>query len=252
MAEKKKRKFLKRFLITTFLLLVILVVGGYFYLNHIIKYTVTEYGPDYTGSKIEVEDVNVNPFKGYYVIKGFTLYNPEGFKTKYAVYISEIRIRMKMMDLFAEKMVIEEIFIDGPDIIYEKIKGGKSNFDAILHNIDFKLGYVDSLGQLIDTTTTTEVDTVSTYEIQFLKILKGKIRWSPRWMGRKALTIPLPSMEMRDIGKDQSGKQSARAMRKVISSMNKNIKKETRQAERKMKKTNKKTYKQQQKEYRRE
>lgn len=102
-------------------------------------------------------------------------------------------------------MVIRKILIDSPHIIYEKGSGG-TNFDAIQRNVE------QSLGMSKDKSADKEPGKKLIIEV--FSIRNARVSYGD------ALSLPLPDIELHNIGKDKGGASSASVVKSVIGAVN--------------------------------
>ena len=115
-------------------LIIVVIVVLVFSINSIIKHGVETVGPLALGTDVTLEKVDISLFSGKGQLKGIIIGNPEGFKTESSFKLNEVRLALDVSSLLSEKIIIDEIFIDAPEITYEK-SGKGDNFKAILDSI---------------------------------------------------------------------------------------------------------------------
>jgi uncharacterized protein involved in outer membrane biogenesis len=183
-------------------LVAVIVVIVVFHLGNVVKTAVETVGPRYTGSAVELESVRIRPLRGKAGLRGLRVGNPEGYKTPDAIRLGEISVSLKIASVNTDTIRIEHIIIDGPELTYEKSLK-KSNLAAILANVQAAIPA--QTGE--DETTPAEEADASTpgkkVIIERLIVRNGKIRLSTGLLQGKALTVPLPTIEMHDIGKEK-------------------------------------------------
>ena len=120
-------------------LLVIGIVGLILFistmLGTVIKYGVEGFAPSFVGAPVTIDSVDISIFSGKGSIKGFTIHNPEGFKTKFAIKLDEAAISIDVGSLLSNTIVINEILIDGPQVTYEGTMDS-SNMKTIMGNVE--------------------------------------------------------------------------------------------------------------------
>jgi hypothetical protein len=111
--------------------------------------------------------------------------------------------------LTTDKIIIEEIFLDGPVVSYEK-KGNTDNFKAILANIKQTVASEKKEDKAGDAPTDTGSE--KTIQINNFIVRNGRINLGGSLLdtfgSEKGLGIPMPDIHMKDIGK---GKQTTPA-----------------------------------------
>lgn len=103
-------------------------------LGTIIKSSLETQMPRMTQSPVQLASVTIRPLTGSGSIEGLVIGNPDGFASEYALKVGRAKLDLDPLSLFSEKVVIQTIQLDGPEIIFE---GGKkaNNLVAILQNL---------------------------------------------------------------------------------------------------------------------
>ncbi len=115
--------------VITMVVLVILNLGD------VIKAAVEKFGPPITQTEVKLGSADISILNGSGTLSDFLLGNPKGFTLPSAVECGTIRVKVETDSLTTDKIIIDEIYVDGPVISYEK-KGNTDNFQAILANIN--------------------------------------------------------------------------------------------------------------------
>jgi hypothetical protein len=110
------------------------LIGSSFFLGSALKSAVENFGPEFTQSKVHLGDADLSILRGSAQITDLVIDNPQGFRTKSAVRIGEIRIDLNSLSLFENVAHILEVEIVAPEITYEVGIGG-TNIDALRQNI---------------------------------------------------------------------------------------------------------------------
>ncbi len=205
-------------IIPVFLIAIVLALG--FSLNSIVKHGVETIGPTVLGADVKLRDADISLFSGKGNLKGIFIGNPKGFKTESAFKLNEIRIALNVQSVFSDIIIIDEIYIDAPDITYEK-GGGSDNIKALLNNVKKFSGA--SAGTAQKDTEEQPKGQEKKIQISKLTITNGKVNMSAALLGGKAVTLSLPEINMKDIGKDKEGTTMSKAMEKVFGALNQNI-----------------------------
>lgn len=118
-------------------LLVILIFLAYLNLNTIIKKGITQVGPKVTKTSVKVDKVKVSLFSGQGSLYNFVLGNPKGFDSPYLFKVNQVSLDLKPLSLLDDLIVIEKVYIDSPNLIYE-LKGKVNNLQTFADNIGGK------------------------------------------------------------------------------------------------------------------
>ena len=205
---------MKKFL---FLVLLLIIIGGaalfYFLtplLNKGVKTAVEQLGPDMTGTEVRLDEVNISALSGKGSLSGFFVGSPAGFHLDKTFYLGEIEVAVDPASLLSDTIKIERIYIRQPEIVYEKnLKG--DNINQIIKNVNSYLGVEE--GESPDTGEGAEAGKEKKVEIGELILEEGQVTASI--MGN-AVKLPLPRVELHDIGRDSGGVTAVEAVQQVL------------------------------------
>jgi uncharacterized protein involved in outer membrane biogenesis len=205
-------------IIPVLIIAVILVLG--FSLNSIIKGGVETIGPKVTGVDVRLNKADVSLFSGKGQLQGLFIGNPSGFQTDSAFKLNEVRIALNVKSVFSDKIIIDEVYINAPDITYET-SGKTDNIQSILKNIKKGSGSAGTK----DKPSAAKDASGSGKKIIIKKFLltNGKVNMSSTLMKGEAISLDLPEIELKDIGQDKGGTTVSDAMEKIFAALNKNI-----------------------------
>jgi hypothetical protein len=183
--------------IAAVLLVLVAIVGGALFwlsgnIDGLIKNAIESYGSAMTQSKVTVGAVKITPADGKGTISNLAIGNPAGFKTAHALKVARIDIDIDIASVARDVIVIRHIAVVAPDVIYEKGET-MTNFDAIQKNIATYLGPSDGKKEgkkLI---------------VEQLTIRDAKAEASAAFMNGKTVSVPLPDITLKDIGRAKGG-----------------------------------------------
>ena len=211
---------MKKILIIIPILIIVIVLALGFSLNSIIRGGVETFGPRALGTDVKLADVDISLLDGKGKLNGLFIGNPQGFKTESAFQLAEVRLSLDVKSVFSDIIVIDEIFIDGPDITYEKDMKG-DNIKALLKNIESFSGSEAKAGQKGESKEAAKSETK--IQINNFIVKNGKINMSMSALKGQKLSVALPDIHMKDIGKDKDGTSVANALKEIFAALNKNI-----------------------------
>jgi uncharacterized protein involved in outer membrane biogenesis len=169
--------------------LVVLLVGAFlivmFYGSSIVKGSVEEYGPEYTGTSVQLADVSFSPLSGTAGLSGLVIGSPAGFEAEKTFSLDDISVAMETSTLFSDPVHIKELRITNPEIIVE-FQGSKLNINALMDNIEKYAGS--------DSESTTNV------VIDDLYITGAKVTVMGLPVGDEREELALPDIHLQDIG----------------------------------------------------
>lgn len=180
--------------------LVVIVVAGLFWLRSnldaLVKDAISTYGSEMTQAKVSVGAVEIRGSDGTGIIRDLSIGNPAGFKTSHAFKVSEIEVGIDIASVTRNVVVIRKIAIKSPDVIYEK-GNTMTNFDFIQKNIVAYLGPSekpsDGGGKKLI--------------VEELTVRGAKAQVSAAFMQGKTVSVSLPDITLRNLGKTKGGIQ---------------------------------------------
>lgn len=201
---------IKKLFLGLFLLAVIAAAAIYFFgssaLNKGIKSGVETFGPDVTQTPVTLGAANLSIFSGSGTLTDLLVGNPTGFKSENIFALGEIDLKVDTSTVFSDKIVIDHIIIQRPEISYEQSLRG-SNVKQLMQNIEAFTGPADS--------TTAEEDSGSKKQVVIRKLI---IEDATVYVGAMGIgqTVTLPRIEMENIGEDGQQMTMAEVMDLVL------------------------------------
>jgi len=214
---KKSKKIMLIAVGVVLLLVVVLMLS----LGQIIKAGVNTAGPRLAKVPVHLNSVVVNPLTGMVRIKGLVVGNPEGFNTPSAMELNDFKLNIKMSSLFSKAIVIEEILIDAPQITYEKSLKS-SNLSTLQANLAPKDAAAPKTEPSPDAKP-AEKKAAKKVIIEDCQLNGAKVHVTITALGGKKMTLPLPDIHMKDIGKDSGGANPAEVISEVFDSISKAV-----------------------------
>lgn len=207
-----------------FLLLIILAAAVYFIgssvLNKGIKTAVEKFGPQVTQTPVLLEAVNLSILSGKGTLTGLNVGNPEGFKSEYIFALGQIDVEVDTGSIFSDKIIINKIHIQQPQISYEKTLSS-SNIKALLKNIEAFSGPSEETPAAdAEAEETAEAGAQKQVVIKQLIIEDGSVYVGLLGAGSN---VPLPRIEMNNLGEDGNKKSVAETIDLVLTEVLKSI-----------------------------
>ncbi len=195
---------------------VVLLAG----LDTIIKNAIESYGPDMTQSDVSVDEVSVSS-SGEGSIKGMSVDNPEGFESQKAFSLGSIELALDTATVTEDVITIKSIAIRQPSITYEIQKGGRTNFDALMENVN---AYVEALtgGAGDDGAGDTSGETAEAegegkkFIIEDFLLEGGEVAVVAQGLGLGEISASLPRIHMTNIGKNKGGADAGEIVQIVL------------------------------------
>jgi len=207
--------------------LLILVVGlfligaGVYYglgpvLNSGVLIGVNNLGPKITQTHVSLADARISPFSGRGTLTGLVVGNPAGWNADHAFTLGKIDVKVNLRSLRGDVIEIEEIVIEQPEFVYET-RLVSSNLGDLLKAIEQFTG-----PSAPDSKTTPEVETAKTVKliVRNFRLVNAKATLG---VGPAALPVPLPPIELRDLGVAKGGATPAELSGEVLGQVLANI-----------------------------
>lgn len=205
------RRRLRRVLLRTVLALAVLFLILQFALGSIVRHAAKVAGPAFLGTPISISSVHARLFSGLVSINGLVVGPPEGFDAN-VFALSSFRIDLDTASLLrsSSPIHIREILIESPEVSYE-IKGlGNTNLKAILDRIAKAEKEEEAKPE-------EEREKGRKVVIDRFLFHDGKVRVAV-WDGKGAV-VPLPTIELTDIGAKSGGATGLEAFGQVLRSI---------------------------------
>lgn len=192
------------------IVLVVLLVALVVFAGHMVKGAVNTAGPKALGVSMSLKSVNIDIFSGHFGLDELVIGIPEGFKTPSAIRVKAVAVDLKMDSLFSQVLVIDRIYVGGPEITYEVgLKG--SNIGAIQDK-----AAPSKPGAEQPKPSDKPSEEAKKFLINDFLIESGKINVSTIGMVGNDVTVPLPSIHLTDIGKESGGATPQEVIAKVF------------------------------------
>lgn len=189
---------MKKVLIGLAVLVVIVGAGIFFFLgnlNSIVKAAVEKIGSDLAQTEVVLDDVNIEETSGKGTLRGFRVTNPDGFSDTSAFKFDEVSVTIDISTMLSDPIVIKEVVILGPEIVYEFGDSG-TNLDRLNKNVQSKAGPKSK--------SSDDDSEGRKFVIENLILRDGKVAVQAPLLN-ESLALPLPAIHLKDIGKEGRG-----------------------------------------------
>jgi len=206
----KKKLLIAAAILVVLLAAAVIIVG--MSMGKIIKAGVETVGPKITKTEMKLDSASLSLLGGSGALKGFTLGNPEGYKTAAAIKAGTVSVGVKPRSLFSDKIVIRHVRVEGPEITFEGTIGTANNLSKILDNVKETTG---------GATEKPKGDTKSEgpskkLQVDEFVITGAKVHLSMSMFGGKSVTVPLPPITLKDLGTGSEGITAGELTQKVL------------------------------------
>jgi hypothetical protein len=200
---------MKKLLIT----LAVLVIGGgvfaYLYYESGIRRAIEIAGSNALGVPVTVTGVSLSPFTGEGSIRGLSIANPEGFDAPYAIELGGVDIAINVGSLASDIIEIKSILVSDANITYET-KVVTDNIRTLLNNLPGA-----NAAPVIE--ANPDAPTSPKVVISDLRIMNPQINLHTRVA---SAPIPLPDIQLQNIGEKNNAVTVAEAARQIIGAIN--------------------------------
>ncbi len=156
----------------------------------IVRSRINAYGPQLTQSSVVLAAAHVSPLSGTGDLIELSVGNPKGWRAPDAFRLKRVHIDVVPSSLLTDRIVINEIVIDDPELVYET-RILSSNIGDLIKNID------KSIGRPPANSPTAGNGRRLTFVIKKLRLEKGHVKLG---VGPTAVTLDLPAVEFDDLG----------------------------------------------------
>lgn len=190
------KKILKLMVILALLGVIALVAIGFF-IGPIVVKAVNTVAPRITGTPVTLDAAKVSPLTGGGTLAGLFVGNPTGWTGDKALYFGEMRASIQPTSLLSDCIVVNEVFIDGPEFVFEKRLMGGSNIESLLKQIETNTG-----GGTKAPEGQTSTGKPLKFAVKSFKLQNAKMELI---VGGQTLSIPLPPLTITDLGVAEGG-----------------------------------------------
>lgn len=193
-------------------LLVAVLVAVSFFLGSIVKAGVNNYGPKITQTKVHLAAASISPFSGSGTLYGLVVGNPKGWSAADLVSLGRVHVSLDPGSLFGNHIVVKDIDVDAPEFDYET-KLVSSNVGDLLSTVERSTGSSASSAK-------AKNGKAIRVEVRHFRLRNGTVRLGA---GKAAVRIPLPTIELTNIGTGQGGVSPAQVTAEVLRSVTTDI-----------------------------
>lgn len=184
-------------------------LGLDFFLGSVVKAGVNRFGPRITQTRVELAGAHISPVTGGGTLTGLFVGNPKGWSSDKAFYFGQIHISVAPFSIFGDHIVVKEIAIDQPEFVYET-RLVSSNIGDLLKAVSGSSGG-DPSAQ-----ATTKSGKPIRFEVKHFVLRNGRVTLG---VGAAAMTLPMPPIELTDLGTSEGGITSGQLAAAVMRSL---------------------------------
>jgi len=171
-----------------------LYITMHFFLGGMVKSAVNKFGPGITQTKVELQAANISPLSGVGTLIGLSVGNPTGWSQTDAFRLAKVHVNLEPFSVLKDHIVINELIVEQPEFFYET-RLVASNMGDLLKNVEKAVGGKDA-----------EPKTAQGKPIKLVvkKLVLKDGRVTIGAIGQ-VVTVPLPPIDMADIGVKEGG-----------------------------------------------
>ena len=155
---------------------------------------VNTFAPQITGTTVNLESARISPLSGSGSFSGLVIGNPDGWSDNNLASLGHIHLDVAPMSLLGDTIVIEDMVIEAPEFRYET-KLVASNVKDLLKNIE-KIAGAGTEEEAAEDSAEKRI------AIKRFILRNGKVSIGT---GDAAVTVPLPDLELNDLGSPDNG-----------------------------------------------
>jgi hypothetical protein len=206
---------MKKLLIAVGIILAIIVAGLFYVwtnLDNIVKTAIQTYGSEATKTAVRVVGVKIDLKDGVATITGLTVANPAGYTDPNIFSLGMISTKIDTSSLNQNPMIIDEIDIKDPAVVYEINKSGVANVDVLKKNLGVGSGGSSSSsgGKQLKMIIRKIVVEGSSAKVRIAALNKEQ-------------SVTLPRIVMTDVGKKSGGATAAEVAQQLSGKMLANV-----------------------------
>jgi uncharacterized protein involved in outer membrane biogenesis len=205
------KKWIIRIGLVVAMLVIAAVVVVFLSLNTIVKKGVETVGPQLTKATVTLGSANISPLSGSGQLHELFVGNPEGFKTPSAIKVGDIKVAVAIGSVMSDTIKIKEIKISAPEITLD---GGLSgnNISKILDNVNAAIGGEPPAAK----SDASAPKAAKKFFVEHVVVEGGKINLSTSLLGGKELTVPLPTLDLQNIGTENAGVTAGELVKQIL------------------------------------
>ncbi len=165
-------------------------------LGSVVKAAVEQVGSDLTQTTVRLDDVELSLTDGKGSFHGLHMTNPSGFEETDAFAFDLVSIDVDIATLASDTIVINEIVVEKPRILYEIGEKG-TNIDTIRGHVESQQGAEKASGG--------DSSEGPSFVIKNLYLRDGTVSVAATGLFDEKLSVPLPDIHLTDVGKDGAG-----------------------------------------------
>ncbi len=168
-----------------------------FFLGSVVTTAVNNFAPKLTQTTVVLSSAKISPLSGVGTLSGLVVGNPKGWSDANLCSLGQVHVDVAPFSILGDHVIVNEIVIEAPEFNYET-KIVASNVADLLKNIEAAMG----AGKNATPQATTKSGQPIKFEVKKFRLANGKVRLG---VGTTAMTLPMPPIELNDLGTKEGG-----------------------------------------------
>jgi len=212
---------IKKIVITLGVLLLIIGVGAHYFLSNldfIVKAAIEKYGTEVTRTAVKVDNVKISLSSGEGSVSGMTVANPPAFSSPSAFEMGSISVKVDEKSIVNTKgpIIISEIIIEKPVVMFEVNNSGSNNLQTILQNVK-SYSVPPSQNTPANTEAPANKGESRKVIVRNLTIRDGSLKITNKTLLQgQDISAPLSEIHLTDIGKSSGGTDPSQVAKQVF------------------------------------
>lgn len=203
---------IKKTIISLVFLLLLAGGGLFFYFDSIVTSGIEVVGSEVLGTEVAVDSVSISPLSGSGSISGLSIGNTADFDSEYAFQLAEVSVTLDTSSVFDDVVIIDNVTIIQPEITYET-RITTDNIRALINNIS-------GGGSSSSESAATGGEGGKRIVIREFRMLDPQLNLVAAVV---TAPVPLPDIELNDIGAEDDSSTVADALELILSSLSTSI-----------------------------
>lgn len=212
------KKLLLRVAIVLAILLVVTVTVSAYSLGNVVKNRIERGGSKVAQVDVRLDKAEVWLILGRAQIKDLVVGNPAGWKSKVAVQVNDITIRIIPTSVLSSKPIIDSIVIKSPDVTFEgSLKN--NNLSQIRNNIHAYVNGPETATAEPAESAPVKTTTSRKFQLNSLWITGAKLHVRNLFSTGENITVPLPDIHLVNLGAGPDGITSPEVAQKTLNAV---------------------------------
>jgi hypothetical protein len=166
-----------------------------FFLGSVVTAGVNNFAPKITQTNVTLAGASISPLTGSGTLSGLVVSNPKGWSDTPLCSLGKIHVDVAPFSILGDHIVVNDISIEAPEFNYET-KVVASNVSDLLKNIEQLTGSKNA------PQATTKSGKPVKFEVKHFRLQNGWVRLG---VGPAAMKLPMPPIELNDLGTKEGG-----------------------------------------------